>query len=132
MYPNYGEKTFRLALECSPFSLNFFFQMCLKSEYLSKYTYGSLNLKTPIMQQTTNYATSALVFNKNKVRYFMRIVCQQTILMKYHTLFVIYEKAVKFEIVICCKLYVGLYGVKLRICSYENLICIAVYVTGSN
>ena len=28
----------------------------------------------------------------------MRIVCSQTILMKYHTLFVIFEKAAKFEI----------------------------------
>ena len=28
----------------------------------------------------------------------MRIVCQQTILMKYHALFVIFEKAAKFEI----------------------------------
>ena len=33
----------------------------------------------------------------------MKIVCQQTILMKYHTLFVIFEKAAKFEIVVCCK-----------------------------
>ena len=33
----------------------------------------------------------------------MRIVCQQTILMKYHVLFVIFEKAAKFEIVVCCK-----------------------------
>ena len=29
----------------------------------------------------------------------MRIVCQQTILMKYHALFNIFEKAAKFEIV---------------------------------
>ena len=29
----------------------------------------------------------------------MRIVCQQTILMKYHALFVIFVKATKFEIV---------------------------------
>ena len=28
----------------------------------------------------------------------MSIVCQQTILMKYHALFVIFEKAAKFEI----------------------------------
>ena len=28
----------------------------------------------------------------------MRIVCQQAILMKYHALIVIYEKALKFEI----------------------------------
>ena len=34
----------------------------------------------------------------------MRIVCQQTILMKYHALFDIFEKAAKFEIVVCCKL----------------------------
>ena len=49
-------------------------------------------------------ATSFLIFDKNKVLYFMRIVCQQTILMKYHALFVIFEKAAKFEIVVCCKL----------------------------
>ena len=30
----------------------------------------------------------------------MRIVCQQTILMKYHALSVIFEKAAKFEIVV--------------------------------
>ena len=29
---------------------------------------------------------------------------QQTILMKYHGLFVIFEKAATFEIVVCCKL----------------------------
>ena len=40
----------------------------------------------------------------------MRIVFQQTSLMKYHVLFVIFEKAAKFEIVICCKLLVALYG----------------------
>ena len=34
----------------------------------------------------------------------MRIVCQQTILMKYHALLVIFEKAAKFKIVACCKL----------------------------
>ena len=32
----------------------------------------------------------------------MTIVCQQTILMKYQALFVIFEKAAKFEIVVCC------------------------------
>ena len=30
----------------------------------------------------------------------MRIVCWQTILMEYHTLFVIFEKAAIFEIVV--------------------------------
>ena len=34
----------------------------------------------------------------------MRIDFQQTILMKYHALFVIFEKLAKFEIVVCCKL----------------------------
>ena len=34
----------------------------------------------------------------------MRIVCQQTILMEYHPLFVIFEKAAKFEIVVGGKL----------------------------
>ena len=33
--------------------------------------------------------------------------------MKYHALFVIFEKAVKFEIVVCCELKVALYGLKL-------------------
>ena len=44
------------------------------------------------------------IFEKNKVRYFTRITCQQTILMKYHALFVIFEKAAKFLIVVCCNL----------------------------
>ena len=35
--------------------------------------------------------------------------------MKYHALFVIFEKAAKFEIVVCCKLYVALQG--LNSCS---------------
>ena len=34
----------------------------------------------------------------------MKIVSQQTILMKYHILMVIYEKAAKFEMAVCCKL----------------------------
>ena len=41
----------------------------------------------------------------------MRIVCQQTILMKYHALFVIFENIAKFEIVLCCKLQVALYRI---------------------
>ena len=39
----------------------------------------------------------------------MRIVCQQTILMKYHALFVIFEKVAKIEIVVCSKLKAVLY-----------------------
>ena len=43
-----------------------------------------------------------LIFERNKAWYFMRM---QTILMKYHALFVIFEEAAKFEIsVVCCKL----------------------------
>ena len=33
----------------------------------------------------------------------MGIVCQQTILMKYHVLFAIFEKGAKFEIGVYCK-----------------------------
>ena len=54
------------------------------------------------MQQTTNFATFLLIFERNKEWYFMRIVCQQTILIKYHNLFVNFEKVAKFEIVVCC------------------------------
>ena len=42
----------------------------------------------------------------------MRIVCQQTILMKRRRalfVFLFFEKAAKFAIVVCCKLYVALY-----------------------
>ena len=46
------------------------------------------------LQQTTKLVT---ISDKNKV-YYMRIV------MKYHALFVIFEKASKFLIVVCCKL----------------------------
>ena len=49
------------------------------------------------LQQTTNFVTSFLIFERDKERYFMRIVFQQT------ALFVIFEKAAKFEIVVCCK-----------------------------
>ena len=56
------------------------------------------------LQQRTNFAKSFPIFDKNKVWYYMRIVCLQTILMKYHALFVIFEKAAKVESVVCCKL----------------------------
>ena len=46
----------------------------------------SLTLKAPIMTAADdNFATSFLIFEKNKV-------------------FVIFEKAAKFDIVVCCKL----------------------------
>ena len=43
--------------------------------------------------------------------------------MKYHrsTIFVIFEKAAKFEIAVCCKLLVALYGLKQHVRKiYEN------------
>ena len=51
----------------------------------------SLTVKAPIMTAADGKFCNILSnFEKNKVRYFMRIVCQQTILMKYHALFVIF------------------------------------------
>ena len=65
-----------------------------------------LTLKAPITTAADNkfFLTSFLIFDKNKVWYFMRIICQQTILMKYHALFVIFEKQENFENVVCFKL----------------------------
>ena len=65
-----------------------------------------LALKAPITTATDDKFCDIFPYfrKKNKVWYFMRIVCQQTILMKYHALFVIFEKAAKFEIVLFCKL----------------------------
>ena len=63
-----------------------------------------LTLKAPITTAADGkFCDIFPTFRKNKVWYFMRIVCQQ-ILVKYHALFVIFEKAAKFEIVVCCKL----------------------------
>ena len=41
--------------------------------------------------------------------------------MKYHALFVIFEKMANFEIVVCCKLLVALYG--LNHCMLDNCSC---------
>ena len=49
----------------------------------------------------------------------MRIVCQQTILMKYHALFVIFEEAAKFAIVVCCKLKVALKGKHMALYHFQ-------------
>ena len=62
-----------------------------------------------------------LNFWKNKVRYFIRIVCQQTILMKYHVLYVNFENAANFEIVVCCKLQVALYGLSSIFYSMDHM-----------
>ena len=37
-------------------------------------------------------------------------------LQKFHIIFVIFEKVAKFEIVVCCKLLVALYGLKKLLC----------------
>ena len=72
---------------------------------------SSLTRKWPLrLQQTINFAASFLIFERNKEWYFMRIVCQQTILMKYHALIVISEKVANFEIAVCCKFNVVIYG----------------------
>ena len=64
-----------------------------------------LTLKAPIMTAADDkFFNIFWIFDKYKVWYNMRIVCQQTILMKYHALLVIFEKAAKFEIVVCCNL----------------------------
>ena len=69
-----------------------------------------LTLKAPITTAADDKFWKILLnFRKNKVWHIIRIVCQQTILMKYHALFVIFEKAAKFEIVVCCKLQAALY-----------------------
>ena len=71
-----------------------------------------LTLKAPITTAADDkYGDNFPNFWKNTVWYFMRIVCQQTILMKRRALFVFlfFEKAAKFAIVVCCKLYVALY-----------------------
>ena len=54
----------------------------------------TLNLKAPITTAADDKFCyiSFLVFDKNKVWYIIRIVCQQTIFVKYHALFVILKK----------------------------------------
>ena len=44
-----------------------------------------------------------------------------TILMKYHAIFVIFEKAAKFENFVCCKLKVALYGLDLEVLTEDSL-----------
>ena len=63
-------------------------QTVCKSNQQTTLVGKELTLKAPI----TTAATSFPIFENNKVWYFKRIVCQQTILMKYHALFIIFEK----------------------------------------
>ena len=64
-----------------------------------------LTLKAPITTVADDkYCVFIPNFQKKKVWYYMRIVCQQTSLTKYHALFVIFEKAAK--IWNCCLLQI--------------------------
>ena len=82
--------------------------------------YGIFTHKAPIKTAADdkiwhffpNFQILFLIFRKNKVWYYMRIVCQQSILTKYRALFVAFEIAAKFEIVVCCKLKGAHYGFK--------------------
>ena len=60
----------------------------------------ALTLKAPESQlrQTTNFVTSFQIFEINKVWYLMRIVCQQTILMKYHALLLFLKKRLNLKL----------------------------------
>ena len=69
--------------------------------------------KLQVALYAVNFVTYILIFEGNTEWHSMRIVCQQTILMKYHSLFVIFEKAARFEIVVCCRLHVALYGLTI-------------------
>ena len=65
---------------------------------------SQLTLKAPITTAADEKFFYIFPIYEKKEWYFMRIVCQQTILMKYQSLFVIFEKAAKIEIVVCCNL----------------------------
>ena len=54
------------------------------------------------LQQMTISNFAAVSKIANKVRYFMRIVCWQTILMKYHTLFFSKIRKDVAKFVVCC------------------------------
>ena len=57
-----------------------------------------LTLKAPMATAADyKFCNSFPKFWKNKVRYFMRIVCQQTILMKYHALFLKKQQNLKLS-----------------------------------
>ena len=57
----------------------------------------NLTLEAPITNAADDkFCEFFPIFEKNKVLYFMRIVCKQTILMIYHALFVFFEKAANF------------------------------------
>ena len=80
-------------------------QLAQQPSFASLRFHQRLTLEAPIMTATGDKLCDISPNSwKIKAWYFMKIVCWQTILMKYHALFVIFEKAAKFEIVVCCKL----------------------------
>ena len=72
-----------------------FYKKKLKREIVIIFIFISLNMcfwcfthkAPPIICSRRQFQILPLFKNNNQARYFMRIVCQQTILMKYHTLF---------------------------------------------
>ena len=53
--------------------------------------------------------------------------------MEYHALYVIFEKAAKFEIVVCCKFLVALYGLNVSVVNSVHhgstlFVCMLKYV----
>ena len=70
-------------------TLSFGVNQDIKMSFFFFFYKRSFTLKaTSRLQQMTNFASSFLVFDKNKVLYFMRILLQQMMLMKNQTLFV--------------------------------------------
>ena len=66
-------------------------------------------LKAPNTTAADNEFCNIFSNFQKKIRFVISI---ELFLMKYHALFVILEKAAKFEIVICYKLKVALYGLR--------------------
>ena len=96
-----------MACDCSIYILDHFkfiwllYQTRMKNPIVHK----GLTLKALITTAADNkFCNISPIFHKNMVWCYMTIVCQQTILMKYHALLVIFEKAAKIEIVVCCDL----------------------------
>ena len=66
--------------------------------------YKGFTLTVPIMTAADNkWDIFPNFWKKNKVKFHENCL-RQTILMKYHALSVIFEKAAKFKFVVCCKL----------------------------
>ena len=78
-----------------------------------------LTLKRPITTAADNKFCNIFLNFRKKVWYFIRIVCQQTILIKYHSLFGIFEKADFFN----CRM-LQIIGGALRVKYFTNFNCL--------